>query len=47
MARTRYEMITAGLRGIPMNDLVEGWSIIIKEVAPYVSRVEAKNTKGV
>jgi hypothetical protein len=46
MRKSKEDMIVDGLGGVPITELIEGWTFTIKEVAPYVYKVKAWNVNG-
>jgi len=44
--KSKHIMIIEGLGGQPINELIEGWSFRIREVAPYVFRVDGMHIGG-
>lgn len=46
MTRLKRDLIITGLGGESIDDLVEGWSFHLQELAPYVFRVDGKDRRG-
>jgi hypothetical protein len=40
------EIVIDALSGAPITDLIENWTFIIKEVAPYVFKAEGRDAVG-
>lgn len=40
------QILLKGLDDPPITDLIEGWSFWIREIAPYVYKVEAESMEG-
>ena len=45
-SKSVFDIIEKGLRGHPINDLVEGWSFSIDEVSSNVYKVDGRDRHG-
>lgn len=46
MSKSKKDLIIDGLGGTPITELIENWTFTIKEIAPYVYKVEAWDING-